>query len=247
VSGAHGEGAQGRGPYLTGRDTIIGWIVWRAYNAQKRLSTQKTPTIAIPSEGRRHATVGEHPMRRSAPSTTELRIAAGLRRRDPDAVRALYAEYGPGALALLHDAIRDRSAVEDVYQQVLLEAWQRGRSFDPARASLRTWLATIARSRAIDHLRRRVPEPQDLAHANASREPVGWEPVAQLVDRMTLEQVLGRIPPEEADVVRLRWQLGLSQSQISAHTGLPLGTVKSRTASALRRLRAMLEEERTPL
>jgi RNA polymerase sigma-70 factor (ECF subfamily) len=189
-------------------------------------------------------------MRRSAPSTTELRIAAGLRRSDPDAVRALYAEYGPGALALLHDAIRDRSAVEDVYQQVLLEAWQRGRTYDPARASLRTWLATIARSRAIDHLRRRIPEPRDPADsADGRRLDRGgeWEPAAQLVDRMTLEQLLGRLTPEEADVVRLRYQFGLSQSQISAHTGVALGTVKSRTASALRRLRAMLEEERAPL
>jgi RNA polymerase sigma-70 factor (ECF subfamily) len=189
-------------------------------------------------------------MRRSAPSTTELRIAAGLRRRDPDAVRALYAEYGPGALALLHDAIRDRGAVEDVYQQVLLEAWERGRSFDPARASLRTWLATIARSRAIDHLRRRIPEPHDPTVAYASvrerDQPIN-EPVTQLVDRVTLEQLLKRLTPEEAEVVRLRWHLGMSQRQIAAHTGVPLGTVKSRTASALRRLREMLEEERTPL
>jgi RNA polymerase sigma-70 factor (ECF subfamily) len=182
-------------------------------------------------------------MRRSAPSSTELRIAAGLRRRDPDAVRALYAEYGPGALALLHEAIRDRGAAEDVYQQVLLEAWQRGRSFDPARASLRTWLATIARSRAIDHLRRRIPEPHDPSD---TREPGGaWEP--QLVDRVTLEQLVERLTPAEAEVVRLRYHLGLSQSQISVHTGVPLGTVKSRTASALRHLRAMLEEERAPL
>lgn len=190
-------------------------------------------------------------MRRSAPSPTELRIAAGLRRRDPDAVRALYAEYGPGALALLHDAIRDRGAVEDVYQQVLLEAWQRGRSFDPARASLRTWLATIARSRAIDHLRRRVPEPHDPTrplHASMADDRGGaCEPVAQLVDRVTLEQLLERLTPEEAEVVRLRWRLGLSQRQIAAHAGIPLGTVKSRTASALRRLRTMLEEERAPL
>jgi RNA polymerase sigma-70 factor, ECF subfamily len=189
-------------------------------------------------------------MRRSAPSATELRIAAGLRRRDPDAVRALYAEYGPGALALLHDTIRDRSAVEDVYQQVLLEAWQRGRSFDPARASLRTWLATIARSRAIDHLRRRVPEPRDPSIAYAGGHALdgeACEPVTQLLDRVTLEQLLERLTPPEAEVVRLRWQVGLSQRQIAAHTGLPLGTVKSRTASALRHLRTMLEEERAPL
>jgi RNA polymerase sigma-70 factor (ECF subfamily) len=189
-------------------------------------------------------------MRRSAPSATELRIAAGLRRRDPDAVRALYAEYGPGALALLHDAIRDRGAAEDVYQQVLLEAWQRGRSFDPARASLRTWLATIARSRAIDHLRRRVPEPYDLSGTYADGRELSAsssEPVTQLVDRVTLEQLMEQLTPEESEVVRLRWHLGLSQRQISAHTGVPLGTVKSRTASALRHLRVMLEEERTPL
>lgn len=187
-------------------------------------------------------------MRRSTPSSTELRIAAGLRRRDPDAVRALYAEYGPGAFALLHDAIRDRGAAEDVYQQVLLEAWQRGRSFDPARASLRTWLATIARSRAIDHLRHRVPEPYDPSAYAGGRELGGvCEPVAQLVDRVTLEQLMQRLAPGEAEVVRLRWHIGLSQQQISAHTGVPLGTVKSRTASALRHLRAMLEEERTPL
>ncbi|HEX5146611.1 MAG TPA: sigma-70 family RNA polymerase sigma factor [Conexibacter sp.] len=186
-------------------------------------------------------------MRRSAPSSTELRIAAGLRRRDPDAVRALYAEYGPGALALLHDAIRDRGAAEDVYQQVLLEAWQRGRSFDPARASLRTWLATIARSRAIDHLRRRVPEPYDPSLAPFGETASAAEPVAQLVDRVTLEQLMTRLTREELEVVRLRFHFGLTQRQISAHTGVPLGTVKSRTASALRRMRAMLEEERAPL
>jgi RNA polymerase sigma-70 factor, ECF subfamily len=180
-------------------------------------------------------------MRRTAPSTTELRIAAGLRRRDPEAVRALYAEYGPSALALVHDAIRDRAAAEDVFQQVLIEAWLRCRTYDPARASLRTWLATIARSRTIDHLRRRVPEPFDpvLAAKRAGAE----EHVAELLDRMMLDELLGRLPVAEAEVVRLRFHLGLSQRQIATLTELPLGTVKSRTASALRHLRAMFDED----
>jgi RNA polymerase sigma-70 factor (ECF subfamily) len=182
------------------------------------------------------------PMRRTAPSTNELRIAAGLRRRDPEAVRALYAEYGPSALALVHDAIRDRGAAEDVFQQVLLEAWLRCRSYDPTRASLRTWLATIARSRTIDHLRRRVPEPWDPATAAASASGTD-EQGSEILDRLMLDDLLRRLPAPEAEVVRLRFHVGLSQSQIATLTGLPLGTVKSRMTSALRHLRTMLEDE----
>ena len=190
-------------------------------------------------------------MRRSSPSTIELRIADGLRRGDPDAVRALYAEYGPRTLAEISDTLGDRNAAEDVFQQVLLEAWLRCDSYDPTRASLRTWLATIARSRAIDHLRRRIPEPFDPADATEDRAAAtcwGREPSADVVDRMVVDSMLARLSPVEAEVVRLHFHMGFSQSQIVAHTGIPLGTVKSRIASALRRLRAMLEEEeRTPL
>jgi RNA polymerase sigma-70 factor, ECF subfamily len=180
-------------------------------------------------------------MRRTAPSPNELRIAAGLRRRDPEAVRALCTEYGPSAFALVRDAIGDRSAAEDVFQQVLLEAWERSPTYDPRRASLRTWLSTIARSRAIDHLRRRIPEPRDPAVAVAGAALN--EPAADVVDRMAFDGLLERLSREESEVVRLRFHVGLSQRQIARLTGIPLGTVKSRTASALRHLRAMLVEE----
>jgi RNA polymerase sigma-70 factor (ECF subfamily) len=184
------------------------------------------------------------PMRRTVPSTAELRIAAGLRRRDPDAVRTLSAEYGAPTLALLRSTLSDRCAAEDVYQQVLLEAWQRSPSYDPARASLRTWLATIARSRAIDELRRRVPEPYD---PQLDEQVHASEPEDDAIERLTVDAALRRLPSEEAEVLWLGYRLGLSQRQIAQHTGVPLGTVKSRSASALRRLRAMIEEERAPL
>ena len=181
-------------------------------------------------------------MRRTTSSPAERRIVEGLHRRDPDAVRTLTVEYGPSTLALLRSTLPDRSAAEDVYQQVLIEAWQRSPSYDPARASLRTWIGTIARSRAIDHMRRRVPEPCDPTLGGPS-----WsdEPTAALLDRMALADMLRRLSPEEAEVIWLHFHFGLSQSQIAAHTGTPLGTVKSRTASALRHLREMfLAEER---
>jgi RNA polymerase sigma-70 factor, ECF subfamily len=181
-------------------------------------------------------------MRRSAPSHAELRVVAGLHRRDPDAVRTMCAEYGQPALALLRRALRDGNAVEDVYQQVLLEAWQRSPTYDPARASLRTWMATIARSRAIDHMRRRVPEPIDPSMVRLHAR----EPAFELVDRMAIRDLLHELPGAEAEVVLLHFHVGLSQCQIAARTGLPLGTVKSRMASALRRLRRMVDEECTP-
>jgi len=182
-------------------------------------------------------------MRPAAPSHVELRIAAGLRRRDPDAVRALCAEYGPTALALLRRALGDRGAVEDVYQQVLVEAWERSPTYDPGRASLRTWLTTIARSRAIDHLRRRVPEPCD---PSTMRMRV-YEHAPDPVDRIALDAMLRELPRPEEEVVRLHFHLGLSHRQIAHLTGVPLGTVKSRTAAALRRMRRKLEDgEGTP-
>ena len=180
-------------------------------------------------------------MRRSAPSHAELRVVAGLHRRDPDAARTMCTDYGQSALALLRQALSDRCAVEDVYQQVLLEAWLRSPTYDPARASLRTWIATIARSRAIDHMRRRVPEPADPDTVRLSSR----ESADDLIDRIEVEELLTRLSPAELEVVRLHFHFGLSHRQIAAQTGIPLGTVKSRSASALRHLRAMLEAERT--
>jgi hypothetical protein len=85
----------------------------------------------------------------------ERRLARRLARRDPDALRALYDLHGGAIFGALQRVLGDRAAAEDVQQQVFLEAWQRAERFDPERGGLRTWLLTIARSRAIDHLRRR--------------------------------------------------------------------------------------------
>src|SRR5262245_53828523 len=81
----------------------------------------------------------------------ERDLATRRRRRDPTAVEELHARYGGVVFGYLLRVLRDRGAAEDVHQQVFLEVWQRGRSFDPARAGAGTWIMTIARSRAIDH------------------------------------------------------------------------------------------------
>lgn len=172
----------------------------------------------------------------------EQRLAQRLAAGEEAALADAYARYGRATFGFLLKTLRDRPAAEDVQQQVFLELWQRARQFDPARGSLFTWLMTIARSRAIDQLRRRVPVPHDPTDSPALESPV--EPVVdELVEHWHMAELLRRLPHDEAELLRRRFYDGLSQSEIASETGVPLGTVKMRMVSGLRRLRTMMEPE----
>jgi RNA polymerase sigma-70 factor (ECF subfamily) len=172
----------------------------------------------------------------------EASLAEGIRRRDPNALDAAYAEYGRTVFAYLARTIGDHAAAEDVQQQVFVDVWQRGPTFDPGRGRLFTWIMTIARSRAIDQLRKRIPEPRDPAVAAQSAEPQADE-TERAIERWRVAHMLRRIPSDEAAMLRLRFYEGLSQSEISERTGVPLGTVKMRMVQALERLRTLVGEE----
>lgn len=183
------------------------------------------------------------PDARRRPTRAEKQLAARLRRRDRDVLGEVYATYGRATFGFLQRAIGDRGAAEDVQQQVFLEVWQRGASYDPHRSSLATWVMTIARSRAIDHLRRRTPEPRDPQTSTAFDGAGDDGAIDDLHDRWWLAAVLAELPEEEAAPLRLRFAHGLTQTEIAAALELPVGTVKSRMARALTRLRPLLAEE----
>ena len=176
----------------------------------------------------------------------QRRLLRGLARRDPSVADAIQSEYGRVLLGYLRQMLDDAGAAEDVMQQVLLEAWQRGPSFDPQRASVLTWLMTIARSRAIDVLRRRVPEPQDPAVATAllDRGAIEEDHASLLAERWQVTYLLSTLSQDHADLLRMRFQLGMSQTEIAEHTGIALGTVKTRMVSALEQLRRLMGEAR---
>jgi RNA polymerase sigma-70 factor, ECF subfamily len=180
---------------------------------------------------------------RRRPSREERRLASRLRRRDRTVLAELYATYGRVTFGFLVRALGDRAAAEDVQQQVFLEAWQRGAAYDPHRASPATWLMTIARSRAVDHLRRRVPEPRDPVSAAALADRAAGGAIDELHDRWWLAAVLAELPDDEAEPLRLRFGHGLTQAEIAEALELPLGTVKTRMARALGRLRPVLEAQ----
>ncbi|HET6509144.1 MAG TPA: sigma-70 family RNA polymerase sigma factor [Baekduia sp.] len=177
---------------------------------------------------------------RSLARAADGRIANGLRAGDPGALEAVRDRCGATVFSYLCHVLRDHAAAEDVFQHVFTEVWQRGAAYDERRGSLMAWVLTIARSRAIDELRRRHPEPVDLATAP---EPSVAAPQDAAIDRWRMAHHLARLPAEERELLQLRFYAELSQTEIAARTDLPLGTVKSRMVRGLERLRDLLDEE----
>jgi RNA polymerase sigma-70 factor (ECF subfamily) len=165
------------------------------------------------------------------------RLAAG----DADAMRQVYERYGGATFGFLVNAIGDRPAAEDVQQQVYLDVWRSAATFDPDRSGLLTWIMAIARNRAIDHRRRRQPVPSGDLREHGSKEE---SPVEELAERWRIAGLLGRLHPEEREVLRLRFYEDLTQREIADRLSMPLGTVKMRMVAGLRRLRELMGEVR---
>ena len=154
----------------------------------------------------------------------------------------MHARFGRPVLGYLRGALGDPVAAEDVLQQVLLEVWRRGPQYDPERGSLAAWVMTIARSRAIDELRRRRPEPVDPTALDEGALAEEAE-ADRLLERWRMAALLGLLPEDEAELLRLRFYDELTQVEIAERTGVALGTVKTRMVRALERLRTLLDEE----
>jgi RNA polymerase sigma-70 factor, ECF subfamily len=176
------------------------------------------------------------------PAAEDAAIVARLRADETgEAMRALYRLYGGELYGFTLNALGDRGAAEEIVQEVFLRAWRHAGSYDPARAAVRTWLYQIARNAIIDSRRRASVRPGLPQHgttadtdsgATLEQAMLGWQ-VAAALERLT---------PEHRQMIRMAQFRGLTMREIAELTGLPLGTVKSRTWYALRSLRLVLEE-----
>ncbi len=175
----------------------------------------------------------------------DRRAARALHERRPEAIALVMEAHGRTILGYLTQLLHDRATAEDVLQRVLLEVWQRAQTFDPDRASLLTWVLMIARSRALDELRRRVPEPVDPSAAaeRAALSATSEDESEAMLERWRIAALLERLPREEASLLRLRFYDGLTQTEIAARTGVSLGTIKTRMVRGLAQLRDLLEAE----
>jgi RNA polymerase sigma-70 factor (ECF subfamily) len=183
----------------------------------------------------------------TAPVTTRLEDAellAQVADGDEAALEAVYQRYGGACYRLARRIVGDAHLAEDVVQQVFLVLWQRS-SYDPARGAVSTWLLTVTHHKAVDLLRRdkgrrqRLTGEQELLELEATGPGPADAAWAQLRAERTRD-ALRDLPPEQREVLLLAYYGGYTQSEIADITGLPLGTVKSRTFQAMRRLRGQL-------
>ncbi len=167
------------------------------------------------------------------------RFASG----DPEAVRALHDEYGRAVFSVAHAALGDRWLAEEAVQQTFLQAWRASGGFDPDRDP-GPWLYAIARRVAIDLYRR------DRRHASSALddepEIVSLPPSFEGIwETWQVRRALDRLPRQEREIVHATRFLGLSQEETADRLGLPLGTVKSASHRAHRRLAEALAHLRT--
>jgi RNA polymerase sigma-70 factor (ECF subfamily) len=183
-----------------------------------------------------------HPAALAALALVILAVAgaAGMALGD---LRALYDACSGRAMAVAFHLLRDRAEAEDVVQESFLEVWRRAAGWDPARGSREAWLLLIARSRALDRLRARSSARR--AAERAAADPVAPQPppveVAEAHQRRTrVRDALDELPPPQREAVELAYFGGLSQTEIAARLGEPLGTVKTRLRLAMEKLGARL-------
>jgi RNA polymerase sigma-70 factor, ECF subfamily len=160
-----------------------------------------------------------------------------------DALDTLYERYGRLAFGVALRMVGDRETAEDVVQEAFLALWRAARTYQPGRASLRTWLLTIVHHRSIDRLRGRAPVaplPEELGPDTSAPDP--WTLTAQRLDRAEIQGALGTLPAEQRQAIELAYFAGLTQAQIAAALALPLGTVKGRLRLGLGRLRTLLRD-----
>lgn len=157
--------------------------------------------------------------------------------RDQRAFGEIFQYFAPRVKSFLMKSGAPADVAEECVQEVMATLWNKAQLFDPAKASVSTWIFTIARNKRIDLIRKqRRPEPEDLPWGPES-DPEQEDALALQQETEQLGRALQALPEKQRKLIERAYFGELSHSEIAAETGLPLGTIKSRIRLALERLR----------
>jgi RNA polymerase sigma-70 factor, ECF subfamily len=169
-------------------------------------------------------------------------------RKDPEAFEVLYDRHGGVAFSLAYRIVGDRAAAEEVTQEAFISVWRSGARFDATRGSVRSWLLSVVRNRAIDFLRSRAGKAPKLTFdddAVLEARPAEERTEDEALQRETAAEIqgaLGKLPGEQSKVIELAYFGGFSHSEIARILNLPMGTVKGRMRLGLEKIRGELAE-----
>lgn len=172
---------------------------------------------------------------------TDEELLAAMQARDREALGQLYARYSPALRALAMRLVRDPEDAEDLLQDVFCEAWRSAGSYDPSRASVRTWLLVRLRSRATDRYRSACSR-RSTAHLSAQIGESGADPTEDAGLRylsLLVSRCVSALPARKRRLIELAYFQDLSMAEVAEELGCPIGTVKSRLHRLLHQVGAL--------
>jgi RNA polymerase sigma factor (sigma-70 family) len=171
----------------------------------------------------------------------DAQLASWFASGDADSVRVVYQTYGRLVFSIAYRVLGDTGLAEDATQQTFVQAWRGASSYDPNRP-LGAWITTIAKRVAIDFYRRERKH-RHLVDVDTADDPalITLPPsLDQLEDVAEVRRALDELPSADRDLIRMQHFDELSHAEIARELEIPLGTVKSRTFRAHRRLAGLL-------
>jgi RNA polymerase sigma-70 factor (ECF subfamily) len=183
---------------------------------------------------------GDHVEALERDSDTDLLVRVA--NRDREAFELLYGRYVRTVFGLALRRLRDRQRAEDAVQETFAAVWRSARSYRPERGPAAPWLYTVARNAIVDRQRAKTEQPTEVPDT-ASADPGPADRAETSFVAWRVHRALEELPEKEREVLELAYWSELSQSEVAEFLHIPLGTVKTRTRSALARLADLLEGE----
>ena len=167
---------------------------------------------------------------------------------DEAAFSSFYRRFAPGLFSMIYEILHDQKESEDVLQESFVQMWKKAASYDRNRSGIFTWAAMISRNRAIDRIRsrqRRSRTVEAAAEETEATAPKFADQADELVghgeERLRIQHAVSQLPEAQRNAIDLAFFRGLTQTEISAKLGTPLGTIKARIRRGLIALRDVLE------